>query len=189
MKLFKCKKGSQLVEKILMVAFSVAAGGAVVVYGANVITNAKNTQITGILNEQDNAAVQSALKEDGYYLDDSSHQVYLTPEKINGRRLTSVANYINNNDSLANSIFDGSTFVYNSRTFTHNTESMWYVTNSEDDAIAFFYNLYDSECGKIRFGYYHNDDWDYMNFEGNLQLTLSPSSYETLKPYLETDLG
>ena len=46
MKLFKNKKGSQLVEKVLMVAFSVAAGGAVIVYGANVINESKNTNIS-----------------------------------------------------------------------------------------------------------------------------------------------
>lgn len=46
MKLFKNKKGSQLVEKVLMVAFSVAAGGAVIVYGANVINQSKTTNVS-----------------------------------------------------------------------------------------------------------------------------------------------
>ena len=188
-KIFKSKKASVLVEKILMVAFSVAAGGAVIIYGSNVIANAKNTQITGILSDQNNTAIQEALDENGYFLDDSSCQIYLTPEKINGRRLTNVANYINNNDAKANSLFNGSTFTYNSRIFTHNTESMWFVTNSEDDAIAFFYNLYDSECGKVKFGYYHNDDWDYMDFEGNIQFSLNPSSYELIKSYIIADLS
>ena len=41
MKLFRNKKGSQLVEKIMMTAFSVAAGAAVIVYGAGVITQSK----------------------------------------------------------------------------------------------------------------------------------------------------
>ena len=41
MKLFKNKKGSQLVEKIMMTAFAVAAGAAVIVYGAGVITQSK----------------------------------------------------------------------------------------------------------------------------------------------------
>lgn len=45
MKLFKNKKGSQLVEKVLMTAFSVAAGGAVIVYGANVIAVSKNANV------------------------------------------------------------------------------------------------------------------------------------------------
>ena len=52
MKLFKNKKGSQLVEKIMMAAFAVAAGAAVVVYTSNVIIEAKNMQITGVLQEQ-----------------------------------------------------------------------------------------------------------------------------------------
>lgn len=46
----KNKKGSVLVEKILMTAFAVAAGGAVIMYTRNVIIEAKNTQIQGILN-------------------------------------------------------------------------------------------------------------------------------------------
>ena len=46
MKLFKCKKGSQLVEKVLIVAFSVAAGGAVIVYGTNVINASKNVNVS-----------------------------------------------------------------------------------------------------------------------------------------------
>ena len=45
MKLLKNIKGSQLVEKIMMTAFSVAAGAGVVVYGANVITISKNTNV------------------------------------------------------------------------------------------------------------------------------------------------
>ena len=45
MKLLKNKKGSQLVEKIMMAAFSVAAGAAVIVYGVNVINSSKNQSI------------------------------------------------------------------------------------------------------------------------------------------------
>lgn len=45
MKLFKNKKGSQLVEKVLMAAFSVAAGAGVIVYGVNVINNSKNANV------------------------------------------------------------------------------------------------------------------------------------------------
>ena len=52
MKLFKNKKGSQLVEKIMMVAFALAAGAAVVVYTSNVIIEAKNKPISGVLEEQ-----------------------------------------------------------------------------------------------------------------------------------------
>ena len=41
-KLFKSKKGSQLVEKIMLTAFSVAAGAAVILFTSNVIIEAKN---------------------------------------------------------------------------------------------------------------------------------------------------
>ena len=44
-RLFKNKKGSELVEKILMVAFSVAAGAAVIVYLVSVINNKKTTSV------------------------------------------------------------------------------------------------------------------------------------------------
>lgn len=52
MKLFKSKKGSQLVEKILMTAFALAAGAGVILYASNVIIEAKNTNIgAGILGQ------------------------------------------------------------------------------------------------------------------------------------------
>lgn len=41
MSLFKNKKGSALVEKIMMAAFAVAAGAAVIVYSAGIITQSK----------------------------------------------------------------------------------------------------------------------------------------------------
>lgn len=44
-KIFRNKRASVLTEKIIMVAFSVAAGGGVIVYGANVITISKNTNV------------------------------------------------------------------------------------------------------------------------------------------------
>ena len=44
-KLLKNKKGSELVEKILMVAFSVAAGAAIIVYLVSVINNSKTTTV------------------------------------------------------------------------------------------------------------------------------------------------
>ena len=45
-KLLKNKKGSELVEKILMVAFSVAAGAAVIVYLVSVINSKKTTTVS-----------------------------------------------------------------------------------------------------------------------------------------------
>ena len=44
-KLLKNKKGSELVEKILMVAFSVAAGAAIIIYLVSVINNSKTTSV------------------------------------------------------------------------------------------------------------------------------------------------
>ena len=44
-KLLKNKKGSELVEKILMVAFSVAAGAAVILYLVSVINKSKSTTV------------------------------------------------------------------------------------------------------------------------------------------------
>ena len=45
MKLFKNKRGSELVEKIIMVAFSVAMGGALIIYTAGVINQSKESKI------------------------------------------------------------------------------------------------------------------------------------------------
>lgn len=49
-KLFKHKKGSQLVEKIMLAAFSVAAGGAIIFYTSNVIAESKNMNGDDILS-------------------------------------------------------------------------------------------------------------------------------------------
>ena len=46
--LFKNKRGSGLVEKIMLTAFAVAAGGAVIVYTSNVIIEAKNHNVPGL---------------------------------------------------------------------------------------------------------------------------------------------
>lgn len=45
MNLFKNKKGSGLVEKILVAAFAVSMGGAVILYGSNVISQSKNADV------------------------------------------------------------------------------------------------------------------------------------------------
>ena len=46
-KLFKNKKGSELVEKIIMLAFSVAMGGAVILYTAGIINENKDLHYAG----------------------------------------------------------------------------------------------------------------------------------------------
>lgn len=53
MKLFKNKRGSELVEKIIMVAFSVAMGGALIVYSAGVINNSKRNPTNYLVVTQD----------------------------------------------------------------------------------------------------------------------------------------
>lgn len=47
-KFFKNIKGSQIVEKLMIFGFSVAAGGAVIAYDGNVIIEAKKSQYYGI---------------------------------------------------------------------------------------------------------------------------------------------
>lgn len=44
-KIIRSLKGSQLVEKILIGAFSVSAGGAVIVYGATVVKNSTSAEV------------------------------------------------------------------------------------------------------------------------------------------------
>lgn len=58
-KLFKNKKGSGLVEKIMVTAFAVAAGGAVIMFTRNVIIESKNKPITGILDGNGNATASN----------------------------------------------------------------------------------------------------------------------------------
>ena len=58
-KIFKNKKGSGLVEKIMLTAFAVAAGGAVIVYTSNVVISAKDTNIPGVDTIQDASGVNN----------------------------------------------------------------------------------------------------------------------------------
>lgn len=92
MKLFKNKKASILVEKILMAAFAVAAGGGVIVYGSQVITNAKNTQITGILgdNGQAGAMTQEQILS---HFDDASKNISITLDELNTRSFSNVGDF------------------------------------------------------------------------------------------------
>ena len=57
MKLFKNKRGSELVEKIIMVAFSVAMGAAVIVYTGGIIKQSKENPINYIEVENRDAYV------------------------------------------------------------------------------------------------------------------------------------
>ena len=93
-KLFKNKKGSVLVERILMVAFAVAAGGAVIVYGSNVIVDAKNTQITGILgNGGQGQMTQEQLDS---HFNDNNHTITLSSSELNSNSFSNLTTEIIN---------------------------------------------------------------------------------------------
>lgn len=62
-KLFKDKKGSGLVEKIMVTAFAVAAGGAVMLWTSNVIIESKNKPISGILDGDGGALFAGEIEE------------------------------------------------------------------------------------------------------------------------------
>lgn len=50
-KLFRNKKGNELIEKIMIASFSIAAGSAVILYTSNVIIDAKNGANRAVNNE------------------------------------------------------------------------------------------------------------------------------------------
>lgn len=100
-KLFKNKKGSGLVEKIMVTAFAVAAGGAVIVFTSNVIIEAKNKPINGIL---DGGAGQTTeingnqVHTNGFYVGDSE---FANVVSIVGNKM-----YIYNPDNMYINRFD-----------------------------------------------------------------------------------
>ena len=53
------KRGSGLVEKIMLTAFAVAAGGAVIVYTSNVVIEAKNHNVPGLNLTEDGGTLTS----------------------------------------------------------------------------------------------------------------------------------
>ena len=80
---FKNKRGSGLVEKIMLVAFSVAAGGAVIVYTSNVIIEAKNQNVPGLnlLEDGGGNGGQSATP----WYDDDTKTIVLTADMMNSK--------------------------------------------------------------------------------------------------------
>ena len=106
----KNKKGSQLVEKIMMTAFSVAAGAAVIVYGASVINASKN-QSVGFENYQ-GVTIDAEHGTDGilYTLNGSTYDVtgyegssstVNIPMEYNGKSVTRIRNNaFANNDNI-----------------------------------------------------------------------------------------
>ena len=66
-KLFKNKKGNELIEKIMIASFSIAAGGAVILYTSNVIIDAKNGANNAVNNEmgQYTQVIEESAATDG----------------------------------------------------------------------------------------------------------------------------
>ena len=93
-KLFKNKKGSVLVERILMVAFAVAAGGAVILYGSQTIVNAKNTQITGILGN--GGQEQMTQEQLDLHFNDSNYTISLSTSELNSNSFSNLTTEIIN---------------------------------------------------------------------------------------------
>ena len=81
--LFKNKRGSGLVEKIMLVAFSVAAGGAVIVYTSNVVIEAKNHNVPGLNLTEDDAG--GAGQSGNLWYNDDAKTVTLTPDMMNNK--------------------------------------------------------------------------------------------------------
>lgn len=111
MKLFKNKRGSQLVEKIMMTAFSVAAGAAVIVYGVNVINASKTQNID--LNNYQGVTIDAEHGTDGilYTLNGSTYDVtgyegsasvVNIPLEYNNKKVTRIKYYaFSNNDNIS----------------------------------------------------------------------------------------
>lgn len=105
-KLFKNKKGSQIVEKVMIFAFSVAAGGAVILYTSNVIVEAKNRNgAPGILNgvgESGYISESAASDNLTYQLNGDSYTVtgctgdapanLVIPSEYEGKKVTRIGN-------------------------------------------------------------------------------------------------
>ena len=104
-KFFKNKKGSGLVEKIMITAFAVAAGGAVIVYTSNVVIEAKNHNVPGLsLTEGGTAGmIPESSGTDGliYTLNGNTYSVtgyegsatnVVIPSTYNGKNVTDIGN-------------------------------------------------------------------------------------------------
>lgn len=157
MKLFKNKKGSVLVEKILMAAFAVAAGGAVVVYGSNVLTNAKNTEITGILG----GGGQMTQEQLDAHFNDSNYTISLSSSELNSNSFSNLTteiinirtsqwqewNYLNssyvtmgNKNFAIDEIISGDLENYDSSGY------VWYYSSNYDLNLTFGRSFYNTSC-------------------------------------------
>ena len=105
MKFLKNKKGSELTEKILMVAFSVAAGAAVTVYGVNIINQNKNAEFIDFNGEVQTEYVDESDASSGFNftLKNGTYEItsytgsevnVVVPSEHNGTPVTRVANEV-----------------------------------------------------------------------------------------------
>ena len=87
-KLFKNKKGNSLIEKIMVTGFAVAAGGAVIAFTSNVIIEAKNKNISGIL-DGDGAGQVAGLIPENEGTEGLTYAAYSDGYKVTGYSGTS----------------------------------------------------------------------------------------------------
>lgn len=157
MKLFKNKKGSELTEKIMMTAFSVAAGAAVIVYGVGVINNSKNANVdfnAGVITrtiseEEGTEGLQYAYNGEGYTVTGytgSSVDVVI-PSTYEGLPITEVGD-----DAVC---FNGDikTVIVGRNVKTLGTEAFYGLWNATSimlpDTVTTIGNLAFGECFKL----------------------------------------
>lgn len=191
MKPFKNKKGSILVERILMVAFAVAAGSAVILYGSQTITNAKNTQITGILgNGSQEGMTQEQLDA---HFNDSAKTITITANELNSKTFPNLSALPNNSALWQTTIsFGGSTFILDDMSKLNGQDLALSYINGEDwyeESINFNWGPGDFEYGCKKFCYFSGGAYgNYEDFNYPFEWHLG-SLYETFKAAILADLG
>lgn len=210
MKLFKNKKGSVLVEKILMAAFAVAAGGTVVVYGSKVITNAKNTEITGILgNSGQGRMTQEQLDA---HFNDTVGIITINQEELNTKSFNSLHNLAIENPSIfdepsVSSNWWSSYIQYNNETWTADEyiteEYFCYASSvhSHGEIDYIFFGLawfdYNSQGHGITLTEYVGENYEQecsirkrIPFEDDMVWVIGNNDfYNLVKPYVIADLS
>ena len=180
-KLFKNKKGSILVERILMVAFSVAAGGAVVVYGANVINDSKNTQITGIL---DGATGNSDVT---YY--NNEYKITLSPYILNGSTWGNLKDELPLHNPFVSIKYGNDVCTLNE--WMHNQGEMpqftYYVKNY---VITFIFDNYNGDyMDDESFYIYDKTAGEYITFTKSLTIETTEEDYPIICNAFHEDTG
>jgi hypothetical protein len=175
-----------------MTAFAVAAGGAVIVYGSNVITNAKNTQITGILGTNGNQTHLTQEEIDAHF-NDSSKQISFSSSELNSR---SFANLRSRLQELveAGEIWDiyNTSITYNGHTFTPDETTFGTAFCYEDFSISTpGYTEFNPE-GEVngdKFNYYtYGENHDILlPFESSLIWNFGNNFYNEIKSALSLD--